>query len=54
MFAVLLEVLQGPICTNTIVAEQAMRTVGDLAVRDDSSRRLGAAGVCKGECILCR
>ena len=49
MFSVVVAVLRGPLSDIAGVAEQGLRAVGNLAIRDHNNRLLGDAGACKGE-----
>ena len=52
MFAVVVAVLQGQLSGNAGVAEQGLCAIQNLAVSDDNSRLLGAAGCCEGMCAI--
>ena len=54
MAAVVVALLRGPLSGAEIIVELGLRAVGNLAVSDDSSRLLGAAGACDGEKVLSR
>ena len=47
--AVVVEFLQGPFSNLAGVVEQGLWAIRNLAVREDNSRRFGAAGACNGE-----
>ena len=47
--AVVVKLLRGPLFRQVVVATAGLQAIGNLAVRDDNKKLLGAAGACDGE-----
>ena len=43
------KLLRGPLFRQVVVATAGLQAIGNLAVRDDNKKLLGAAGACDGQ-----